>query len=79
MSKIILEFDADTERDSAELAQKAGAYRSVIMELDNWLRQCLKYNAPIFPELGDPWNHMVAEGMRAKIHELCEEHEVSLW
>ena len=81
MPKIILEFDADTERDAAELAQKAGAYKSVLTDLDSWLRSCVKHDAPILEACGSATetDHKYAEVIRERIHRLCEDYEVSLW
>lgn len=70
----LLQFNMDdpAEVEALQLAIKAPSYQGCLQELDEWLRQKLKYS-----ELEEP----VAEALeqaRKKLHELLEYHELKL-
>lgn len=43
MSKVILEFDIPEEKEAAEIAQKAGAYYSMLWDIQQYIRTLTKY------------------------------------
>lgn len=47
MAKIILEFDADTEKEEALTAQNASNYLVALQELDNEMRKVTKHDASL--------------------------------
>lgn len=67
-------FDMESPDDVASLRQvlSAPSYQAALSELDEWLRQKLKYS-----ELEEP----VAEALeqaRTKLHDLLEYHSIDL-
>lgn len=71
--KAILEFNLPEESNEFELAQKGIDYSIILSELDNWLRNKLKYE-----ELSEE-EYTIYEGVRNKLLELAGERTVSLY
>lgn len=51
MPEAILKYNLPEEQDDFDLAANAGKYYSVLWDLDQYLRNCIKYPAEGTPEL----------------------------
>jgi hypothetical protein len=77
MAKIILEFDPFEERDLMLCAVKSGSILTLIDDLDNELRQVVKYGNWTNGELATPEQQDTAEKIRDIIHKLAEDSDLS--
>jgi hypothetical protein len=67
-----LNFNLPEEREEFELAQHGSAYSIVLSDLDNFLRNALKYGN--LTELEDK----IYDDLRNKLHELANDNGVSV-
>ena len=75
--KATLEFDFekdDYDRNRFEDAVNGTKWKSSINELDNWLREQIKYNPNISEE-----THEAFDQCREKIREIVRENDLSLY
>jgi len=75
--KAILEFDFekdDYDRNRFEDAVNGTKWKSSINELDNWLREQMKYNPHISGDFYEAF-----EQCREKIREIVRENDLSLY
>jgi len=74
MPKAILEFDLNEEQYEFEQAANAGKYRSVLWDLDQFLRNKTKY------ALDDVTKEQIEAyyELRDELHKLMEEHSITL-
>ena len=74
MPKAILEFNLYEERYDFEQAVNAGKYRSVLWDLDQFLRSKTKYASD------DATEEQLAAyySLRDELHKLMEEHNITL-
>lgn len=70
--KAILEFSLPEEQDSFKTACNAVSYSLVLWDLDQFLRGKIKYE-PLTEE-----KEAIYQELRDKLHELANEHEVSV-
>lgn len=70
----ILKFNLPEEQDEFELANNAGKYYSVIWDLDQYLRNYVKYPAEDVPELLTDTMALV----RDELWKLMNEHNLDL-
>lgn len=64
MPKLILEFNLPEEREEAEITQKAGAYHSIIWDVQQYIRKLRKYDdRELIPkdELVDSLNELLID------------------
>lgn len=74
MPKGILEFNLPEDREDFEIAQNGNAYRSVLWDMDVYLRQILKYES----DSHDKKTIDELQKVRDKLHELLGEDGLSL-
>jgi len=74
MPKAILEFDLNEDQYEFEQAVNASKYRSVLWDLDQYLRKYIKYPAEGVPELLTDTMELV----RNELHKLMEENNITL-
>ena len=74
----ILKFKLPEEQEEFETHLNGGKLSSILCDLDQWLRNTTKHGQPIIDGLPISIQVEMAEEFRKKIHELCEEHEVTL-
>ena len=67
MSLGVLAFNLPEEREEHETAVNAMEYRSVLYELDQYLRSCVKHN------IEGPQNADFADRIRQKLWSMCSE------
>jgi len=74
MSKAILEFDLNEEQYEFEQAVNAGKFRSVLWDLDQFLRNKTKYASD------DTTEEQLSAyySLRDELHKLMEEHNITL-
>ena len=77
MGKIILEFDANEERDDARTALDAYKWQGVVWDLDQYFRGIVKYgydgNREVSSEEVD-----IADNMRTKLRSILEDYNLNL-
>ncbi len=71
MSKLKLEFNLPEEKEDADVATHAVDLYFSLYDIDNFLRECIKYNKVGF-------DVETADKIRDKLYEILEEHSVSL-
>ena len=74
MPKATLEFNLPEEQDEFDLANNARKYHSVIWDLDQYLRNCVKYPTEGAPELLTNTMSQVRDELWA----LMKQHNLSL-
>lgn len=70
--KAILEFNLPEDNDEFEMASHASSYRSVIFDIDAYLRSRLKY------EEHSEEVHQTLQAVRDKLYEILSENTVGL-
>jgi hypothetical protein len=80
MSKIILEFDSETEFESASAALNGWKWRHVVDELDNKLRATTKYGNSVITEgqEASEMEYQIAEKYREMLRDIVYENGLSL-
>jgi hypothetical protein len=74
MPKAILEFNLPEEQDEFELASNTGKYYSVLWDLDQYMRNKIKYTSDDTPELYREAIQMV----RDEFWRLMDDHNIKL-
>lgn len=75
MPKLKLEFDITEEQEEYYNAINGGSYRYLLQDLDNWLRDIVKYNA--YKNTSE--EQEFASKVRDKLYELLQEDNLKLW
>jgi len=75
MPKLKLEFDTATEQEEYYNAINGNKYRYLLQDLDNWLRNIIKYNS----YKNTPEEQEFASKVRDRLRELLEEETLKLW
>jgi hypothetical protein len=73
MAKVILEFDPFEDKYEMESALNGTKWRSLVWDLDQYLRSELKYNDKLNGEAYD-----AVEKIREKLHELKNDEGLTL-
>lgn len=73
MGKIILEFDSEEEAENAKTALDGWKWKHSMWELDQFLRNEVKYN-----EKNPPDTDKAYETVRDKIREILSDNEIQL-
>jgi len=74
MPKLILEFDTIEDQEDYYNAINGGSYRYLLQDLDNYLRDIVKYNS----YKNTPEEQEFASKVRDKLRELLEEENLKL-
>jgi hypothetical protein len=74
MSKVILEFNLPEEQDEFDTANNAGKYYSVLWDLDQYLRNFVKYPS----DREDPNLTDTMAKVRDELWRLMKEHNLDL-
>ena len=74
MSKVTIEYNLPEEQDELDQANSAGKYYSVLWDLDQYLRNYVRYPAEGVPEL---LTDTMAQ-VRDELWKLMNEHNVDL-
>jgi hypothetical protein len=73
MSKVILEFDGVEEAQDARDALDGRKWKDSMWELDQWLRNEIKYNSELSGKTADAY-----DSVRTKIREILEDDALKL-
>lgn len=78
--KAILEFNLPDDASEYKISQRASDYLCVLIELDNSLRNALKYGTPLDRSPGTLSEdyQKVCEDVRSFLFRLLEDHQISL-
>jgi molecular chaperone GrpE (heat shock protein) len=74
MPKGILEFNLPEEQDEFELANNAGKYYSVIWDIDQYMRNQIKYASDDTPEL----YREIIQMVRDELYNILETNNLNL-
>jgi len=70
--KAILEYNLPDEQQEYDLANKGSDLSIIIWDLDQWLRNEIKYNNELTDKESDTYNKI-----RDKLREIMEEHDIT--